>query len=130
MTHFHAIVWLDHAEAKVFAFNADDVDVKVLHPHDRKAHIHHKANTIGSGKAAVDPDYLRQIAEALAPAGEILVVGPGGAKLELIRHLHRHAPEIEKRIVGIETVDHPTDRQIVAHARSYFRAADRMLPQA
>jgi len=34
-----------------------------------------------------------------------------------------------KRIVGVETVDHPSDRQLVAHARRYFKADDRMLPQ-
>ena len=128
MPHYHAIVWLDHAEAKVFAFNADDVELKTLHPHDHRAHIHHKANTVGSGKEAADPHYLHQIAEALATAGEILVVGPGGAKLELIRHLHKHDPQVEKKVVGVETVDHPTDKQIVAYARKYFRAADRMQP--
>jgi len=30
------------------------------------------------------------------------------------------------KIIGVETADHPTDNQVVAHARSYFRAADRM----
>jgi stalled ribosome rescue protein Dom34 len=128
MPHYHAIVWLDHAEAKVFAFNADDVDVTVLHPHEHKAHIHHKANSIGSGKAATDPEYLHQIAQALNTAGEILIVGPGSTKLELIRHLQKHDPAVEKKVIGIETVDHPTDKQIVAHARKYFGAADRMRP--
>jgi hypothetical protein len=27
---------------------------------------------------------------------------------------------LEAKIVGVETVDHPTDRQLVAHARHYF----------
>jgi hypothetical protein len=31
-----------------------------------------------------------------------------------------------QKIVGTETVDHPTDNQLVAHARKYFRTADRM----
>jgi hypothetical protein len=34
-----------------------------------------------------------------------------------------------KIIVGIETVDHPSDAQLVAHARHYFKAEDLMLPQ-
>jgi hypothetical protein len=34
-----------------------------------------------------------------------------------------------KIIVGVETVDHPSDGQLVAHARHYFKAEDRMLPQ-
>jgi hypothetical protein len=33
------------------------------------------------------------------------------------------------RIKGIETVDHPTDGELVAHARTYFKAEDLMTPQ-
>jgi hypothetical protein len=34
-----------------------------------------------------------------------------------------------KIIVGVETVDHPSDGQLVAHARHYFNAEDRMRTQ-
>jgi hypothetical protein len=30
------------------------------------------------------------------------------------------------RVVGVETVDHPSDGQLLAHARQYFQAADQM----
>jgi hypothetical protein len=36
-----------------------------------------------------------------------------------------HRPLVSK-IVGVETADHPTGGEIVAHARSYFKASDRM----
>jgi len=32
-------------------------------------------------------------------------------------------------IVGVETVDHPSDEQLVAYARKYFKAKDLMQPQ-
>jgi hypothetical protein len=32
-------------------------------------------------------------------------------------------------IVGVETVDHPSDAQLVAYATKYFKATDRMHPQ-
>jgi hypothetical protein len=67
------------------------------------------------------------VAEALRGAKEILVCGPGQAKLELIRHVHKHDHDVEASIVGVETVDHPSDGQLVAYARKYFKAADRML---
>jgi hypothetical protein len=57
------------------------------------------------------------------------LLGPGIAKLEWVRYLHRHDPASEQKVVGLETVDHPTDHQIVAYARRYFHDADRMLPQ-
>ena len=37
-------------------------------------------------------------------------------------------PELTKLIVGVETVDHPSDAQLVAHAKKYLVAADRMQP--
>lgn len=30
------------------------------------------------------------------------------------------------KVIGVETVDHPTDGQVLAYARRYFRAADQM----
>jgi hypothetical protein len=34
-----------------------------------------------------------------------------------------------KVVAGVETVDHPSDAALVAHARKYFKAADRMASQ-
>lgn len=129
MPHFHAVVWIDHHEARVFHFNADDVDRTVVHPDHPAKHLHHKAGVPGPGREQEDAAFYRHAAEAVADAGEILVVGPGQAKLLLLREIHRHHHAIEPRVVGIETVDHPTDNQLVAYARKYFRARDRMLPQ-
>ena len=67
--------------------------------------------------------------EALSGATEILIVGPGHAKLELIKHIHAHDHDLVKKVVGVETVDHPGDGQLVAFTRKYFVAKDRMLSQ-
>lgn len=129
MPHFHAVVWLDHARARVFSFNPTDVGEAHFLSHPPHRQVHHKSGTIGAGKSDEDKAYFHGIAKALDEAGEVLIVGPGGAKLHFIRHLHRHDPALEAKLVGVETVDHPTDHQIVAYARQYFRAADRMRPQ-
>ena len=50
-SHYHAIVWIDHFDARVFQCNVAEVDRLVLHPHNPTRHIHHKANSIGSGQA-------------------------------------------------------------------------------
>ena len=47
---------------------------------------------------------------------------------ELADHIRSRHPDPVDRIIGVEAADHPTDGQIVAHARAFFRAADRMLP--
>jgi hypothetical protein len=39
-----------------------------------------------------------------------------------------HDPKLMKIIAGVETVDHPSDAQLVAHARKYLKVTDRMQP--
>jgi stalled ribosome rescue protein Dom34 len=127
MTHYHCIVWIDHAEARLFSFNRDDVEPLRVHARKLGGHLHHKAGSIGSGKAVAGSEFLTAVEAELRKCGEFLVVGPGTAKLELVRHIHKHAPDLDPKLVAVETVDHPTDRQVVAYARKYFVAADRML---
>jgi stalled ribosome rescue protein Dom34 len=127
--HYHAIVWIDHREARIFHFNVADVDRLVLHPHNPTRHIHHKANSIGSGHAAEDQDFLQRVADAIADAGAVLVTGPANAKTELVKHIERHAPALGAKIVGVEMIDHPTDGELVAHARRYFKGDHQMEPR-
>jgi hypothetical protein len=126
--HYHAVIWIDHREARVFHFSPTDVETLILHPDDPTRHIHHKANSIGSGKAPADHDYLQAVAESVADAGAVLITGPANAKIELAEHVRLHDPKLAKVIAGVETVDHPSDAQLVAYARKYLMATDRMLP--
>ena len=71
--HYHAVVWIDHHEARVFHFSPTDVETLVLHPHSPTRHIHHKANSMGSGHAAEDHTFLQAVAESIAGAGAVLI---------------------------------------------------------
>ncbi|MDB5595238.1 MAG: hypothetical protein JWM36_2199 [Hyphomicrobiales bacterium] len=128
-THYHAVIWIDHSEARVFHFNADEVESLVLHPHNPTRHIHHKADTIGSGHAEDDQKFLHAVAESVMDAQEILITGPAGTKTALVKHIGKHDPALLQRVTGVESSDHPSDGQIVAHARKYFAAADLKTPQ-
>src|ERR1700730_3917518 len=127
--HFHAVIWIDHHEARVFHFSPTDVERLALHPDHPTRHIHHKANSIRSGHASEDHAFLQAVAQSIADAGAVLITGPANAKTELVKHISQHDPRLMKIVVGVETVDHPSDGQLVAHARHYFKAEDRMLPQ-
>jgi stalled ribosome rescue protein Dom34 len=127
--HFHAVVWVDHHEARVFHFSATDVEKLVLHPDHPTRHIHHKANAVGSGRGSEDHDFFAAIAQSIADAGAVLITGPADAKTQLNKYISQHDPKLMKIIVGVETVDHPSDAQLVAYAKRYFKAEDRMLPQ-
>ena len=126
---YHAVIWIDHREARVFHFSPTDVERLILHPDHPTRHIHHKSNTIGSGHDSLDNGFLHAVAEAIADAGAVLVTGPANAKTELVKHIQHHDPKLMKLILGVETVDHPSDPQLVAYARKFFKAMDRMQPQ-
>ena len=128
-SHDHAVIWIDHHEARVFHFGGDDVEHLVLHPHNPTRHIHHKANSLGSGHTAEDQDFLHRVAESIADAGSVLITGPANAKTELVKHIHHHNPALINIIAGVETVDHPSDGALIAYAKHYFKAADQMQPQ-
>ncbi|MFT3733176.1 MAG: translational machinery protein [Hyphomicrobium sp.] len=119
--HFHAVVWIDHHEARVFHFNASDSDKITVHPKDPVRHIHHKANSIGSGHAPEDQEFLKNVTDAVADAGAILITGPAGEKTVLMEHIGRHAPALKSKIKAVEPLDHPTDGEILALARKFFK---------
>lgn len=122
MSHFHAVVWLDHNEARVMHVSPDDVEKSVIHPAIPPRHLQRKRGSVSGSRQPEDQAYYHEVVEALSGAAEVLIVGPGHAKLELIKHIHAHDHEVVNRVVGVETVDHPGDGQLVAFARKYFVA--------
>ncbi len=126
MTFKHAVIWIDHSEAHVIHFDAEASESEVVKTKSTHPHLHHKSGSVGAGHSRASDDYLRSVVEAVADAGEVLVVGPGSAKLELIRYAEKHAPKTAEKILGVETVDHPTDRQLLAYARKTFVRIDQL----
>ena len=90
--HFHSVVSIDHAQAVIFEFSADDVSEHRIKATDRQGNIHHKAGSVGSGHAHDSKSYLTAVVSALKPSHEILIVGHGTAKDELASFIRDHAP--------------------------------------
>ena len=127
MSHYHALVWIDHKEAHVMHISPDDVEKSVIHPHQPHHKLHSHAGTLGSGRAPESHDYYHQVVQALAGSQEILIVRPAQAKLQLIKHIHPHHPALVDKVLGVATVGHPSGGQLVGYARKYFLAKDQML---
>jgi stalled ribosome rescue protein Dom34 len=123
----HVAVWLDHKEARVF--HVTDATFEEATLRDPQHHLRRDTARQGAdGKHPEDPKaFFRQLAATLDGAEEVLIVGPSFTKLQFIKFAHAHDPKLAEHIVGVESADHPTDPQIVAHARHYFRGVDRML---
>ena len=124
----HAVVWLDHRAVKIFFFDRDHAQELRLSAANPVDQVHKHAGTRGGGRIEMDTALMNQIVKSLEPAAEWLITGPGGAKDEFAKHVARHHRTLAYRIVGVESADHPTDGQILALARRFFRAADRMQP--
>jgi stalled ribosome rescue protein Dom34 len=127
--HFHSVVSIDHAQAVIFEFSADDVSEHRIKATDRQGNIHHKAGSVGSGHAHDSKSYLTAVVSALKPSHEILIVGHGTAKDELASFIRDHAPLLAPRILGVQAVDQPTKGEILAFARKFFEGKDLTTPQ-
>lgn len=126
MSHYHVVVWIDHAEAHVMHISSDDIESSIVRPSKPHHHLHNKRGAVGVGRAPEDQHFYHEVVEAMKGAQEILIVGPANAKLSLVKHIHSHDQQMIDKVIGVETVDHPSDAQLVAYARKYFDAADRM----
>ena len=128
MPHSHAVVWIDHHEARVIYFNADDADEKTVHPDHPSHHLHHKAGSPSGTHDKGEPSFYHDVANALGEAREFLVVGPSTAKTEFVTWLHGHSPALAGRLFGVEALQQMSDGQVVAEARRFFKKADRIRP--
>lgn len=131
MSHYHAVVWVDHTEAHVMHVGFDDVESSIVHHRKLHHHLHNKRGAVGVGRGTEDQHFYNDVIEAMKGAQEILIVGPANAKLNLnnlIDHIQSHNQLIADKVIGVKTVEQQSDTQLVAYARKYFDAADNMHP--
>jgi hypothetical protein len=117
-THSRAVVWIDHLTAKIFSIGITGASSRIVHAHLASPHLHHKANTVGSGRVQEDPVFLEQVAQAVASCTEVLILGPGTERTALLHYLQSARPAMMLRA---EAIDHPTDAEIIALGRKHFR---------
>jgi stalled ribosome rescue protein Dom34 len=115
MITFHAVVWMDHQEAHVLMFDREHVESQRV-----KSRTHHKHQ----GAVADTSVFYAHIAEALQGTHEVLLTGPGLARNEFRDWCQQHHEAVT--IVDSIASDHPSDAQIVAMARQYFKKFDLM----
>ena len=127
MLYDHAVVWIDHREAHVQSFTREASESSFVKALGSPRKIHHRAGSIDGAKAPENRLFFGLVAEALNGAQEVLIVGPAQTKDEFFKYLKSHHAQLAKKVMGVETADHPSDGQLLEHARRFFRAADRML---
>jgi len=116
-SHFHALVWIDHREAKVFQFNATDVDRHGAAVSTRTSIFITRQTPATVAMRPPDKEFYKHVAQAIAHAGAILIAGPSSAKTELVTYIKHDSPSWRRRSRASK---HSiiTDRWRAARARS------------
>lgn len=117
MSTYHAVVWMDHSEAHVLMFDREHVEAQRV-----KSRSHHKHQ----GKTGDVAAFFTEVAKALQGTHEVLLAGPGKARDEFRDWCAKHAQATARTIVDSVAADHPTDNQLVALGRQYFKKFDNM----
>ncbi|WP_353247149.1 hypothetical protein [Limnohabitans sp.] len=117
MSTFHAVVWMDHQEAHVVMFDREHVEAQRI-----QSRSHHKHQ----GKAGDTAAFFAEVAQALTGTHEVLVTGPGSARDEFCDWYAAHPKSTVAIIVDSIASDHPSDAQLVAMAKQYFKKFDAM----
>jgi stalled ribosome rescue protein Dom34 len=130
MSLSHAIVWIDSKEAHVLRFSRKEAESERVTSHNPFRKVHHKAGSIGAGHVHLDHGYFDEIAASLHEVREWLLVGPGVAKNELAMYVDRRLPDLHRKLLGVEPADHPTEGELLEHARRSFGSLDRMRPNS
>ena len=117
MSTFHAVIWMDHSEAHVVMFDREHMQAQRI-----KSRSHHKHQGKGDDNSA----FFADIAAALSGTHEVLLAGPGLARNQFRAWCSQHQAAVSEAIVDSVVADHPSDAQLVALARQYFKKFDSM----
>jgi hypothetical protein len=126
-------LWIDHRKAVIVTVSDEGEETRLIRSsverHVRYSGGSHSRNPNAPQEVSAEDTRDRRFSEQLSryydevvscirDANSIQIFGPGEAKGELEKRLN--SSELGGRIVGIETVDKMTDRQIAARVRQRF----------
>jgi len=103
-------------------------------PRGRFHQVHHRAGNPGGKYEDDSPEYWREVTEALAPAGAILLLGHGGGKANASHHwvayVEKHRKDVAAKVVADVRVDidELDDTQVLRLAQYYFAGPPLRVP--
>jgi len=125
-------VWIDHRKAVIATIAGKTEEMRQITSNMEKHVRYSGAAQEDSAEDQRDKrftghlnKYYDRVIGCIRDADSILILGPGEAKIELEERLGKEA--LRGRIVGVETVDKMTDRQVMARVRQRFLKSKRKL---
>jgi hypothetical protein len=125
-------LWIDHKKAVIVVVTDKGEEIKLIilkvekqsgrsggvrttTPYEQQVLADNSLERVLMGHLNI---YYDAVISCIRDAEAILIFGPGEAKGELKKRIKRN--KLGGRIVGIETVNRTTHRQIAARVRQYF----------
>jgi len=109
----HAVAWIGHPDVHVIQFEAQQsVDQRVK----QQARFTRQHGDQLRGQH----EFFGEVCEALAGIRSVLVVGPPDLQAAFRQYVSKHRPALALHIVGWETVDDPTEPEVLKLARKFF----------
>ena len=125
-------VWIDHRKAVIAIIAGKTEEMRQITSNMEKHVRYSGATQEDSAEDQRDKrftghlnKYYDQVVGCIRDADSILILGPGEAKTELEKRLGIEG--LRGRIVGIETDDKMTDRQVAARVRLRFLKSKRKI---
>jgi hypothetical protein len=120
-------LWIDHRQAVIVVVtDAGEETHRIISNIEKHTRFSSGSSEDGSAEDVRDRQFgnhlnsfYDEVIAVIRDADSIQIFGPGEAKGELEKRLDSEG--LKKLIVGIETVDKMTDRQIAAKVREHFR---------
>ena len=122
-------LWIDHRKAVIVIVSDEGEEVREI-TSDMEKHVRFSSGNSSEDGSSEDirdrqfgnrlNSYYDEVIALIRDADSIQIFGPGEAKGELKKRLESKG--LKGRIVGVETVDKMTDRQIAAKVRGQFVA--------
>ena len=121
-------IWIDHERAIIVFASQDHIRTQTLESRV-EGHPRYGGQQDGGGEKKYEERHREHLERFyddvighLADADELLILGPGEAKLELNARLNRSKAN-PRRTIEIETADKLTDPQLVAKVQGHFGMA-------
>jgi stalled ribosome rescue protein Dom34 len=121
MSHYHAVVWIDHHNAFIHQFSAAEVETSRVRDHSHYTRQH------GSDVRAIH-EFYAEVCDALKGVPEILVTGARQSHADFRHYVEKHRPHLMPSIRGWEVSERLSDAQLVALGRKYFDQLNRVPP--
>jgi len=109
----HAVAWIGHLDAHVIQFSAQQsTDERVK----QRAHFTRQQGNQVRGQH----EFFGEVCEALAGVRSVLAVGHREPQTAFRQYVSKHRPALALRIAGWQTIDHPTEPEVLKLAREFF----------